>query len=71
MSAALEEACKILTLGHDANAREIIASRVIELARRGEHCPAKLCDLLVAAGLENATMPRRVDLMRTDDDRHE
>jgi hypothetical protein len=45
MSMAFEDVCKALGITPDAtNDREIIASRVIELARRGERSPAILRD---------------------------
>jgi hypothetical protein len=45
MSAALEEACRVLKLAEDnAREREVIAVRIIELARRGERDRARLCE---------------------------
>ena len=47
MSMALEDVSKVLKLDGNAKAKEIVALRVIELARRGERCPKKLRDLLL------------------------
>ena len=44
MGTALEQICAVLGLDHDAVAREVIASRIIELARRGERDATKLRD---------------------------
>ena len=44
MGNALEQACAVLGLSHDATAREVIADRIIELARRGERDATKLGD---------------------------
>jgi hypothetical protein len=44
MSSALEQACRTLNLRDDATReREVVAVRIIELARRGEHDAARLC----------------------------
>ena len=48
MSLALEAVCEILKLEHDPIARETVAMRIIELARRGERNPMRLRDRLVA-----------------------
>ncbi len=41
----LVDACEALKVSCDETAeREIVAVRIIELARRGERSPAKLCD---------------------------
>lgn len=48
MSTALDEVCLALKLNGDATAREIVAIRIVELARRGERDPAKLRDRLLA-----------------------
>jgi hypothetical protein len=42
MSLAYEDVCNALHINGDAMARETIAVRVIELARRGERCPTAL-----------------------------
>ena len=44
MSIALDDICKTLSLDGEAAAKEIVAVRIIELARRGERSPAKLRD---------------------------
>jgi hypothetical protein len=44
MSMALDEVCQELKINGDAAAREVIAIRIIELARRGERSPTKLRD---------------------------
>ena len=44
MSTALEEVCRMLKLDHDQGAREVMALRIIELARRGECDPERLRD---------------------------
>ena len=44
MSTALEEVCRVLKLDHDQGAREVMAVRIIELARRGERDPEQLRD---------------------------
>ena len=48
MSVAYEDVCKALHINGDARARETIAARVIELARRGERCPTVLRDRVLA-----------------------
>jgi hypothetical protein len=48
MSLAYEEVCTALHINGDIRARETIAARVIELARRGERCPTVLRDRVVA-----------------------
>jgi hypothetical protein len=48
MSQALEDACNALKVNGDAKAREAVAIRVIELARRGERDAAKLRNWVVA-----------------------
>jgi hypothetical protein len=42
MSTALEEVCQILQIDHDQEAREVMATRIIELGRRGECDPERL-----------------------------
>jgi hypothetical protein len=44
MSMALDDVCKELKLYGNANAKETIAVRIIELARCGERSPTKLRD---------------------------
>jgi len=48
MSLAYEEICDALHINGDIKARETIAVRVIELARRGERCPTVLRDRVLA-----------------------
>jgi hypothetical protein len=49
MSRALADACEALHVSNDAMAEaEIVATRIIELARRGEGSPTKLCDRVLA-----------------------
>jgi hypothetical protein len=47
MSIALDGVCKELKLDGNARAKEIVAMRIIELARRGERNPARLRDRLL------------------------
>ena len=42
MATALEEVCRTLRVNGDQRAREVIAVRIIELARRGERDPERL-----------------------------
>jgi hypothetical protein len=45
MSMALDDVCKALSVTHSAKvAREVIAERIINLARRGERSPTRLRD---------------------------
>jgi hypothetical protein len=55
MSAALDDVCRTLNLpGGRHAAREAVAERIIELARRGERDPARLRDrVLHEAGLSD------------------
>lgn len=48
MSLAYEEVCNALHINGDAGARETIAARVIDFARRGERCPTVLRDRVLA-----------------------
>jgi len=49
MSMALEEICNALGIPADRDSiREMIAWRIIELVRRGEHSAARLCDRLLS-----------------------
>ena len=48
MSLAYEEVCNALHINGDARARQTIAVRVIELARRGEPRPTVLRDRVLA-----------------------
>ena len=47
MSLALDDVCKALKIDGDSSARETIAVRIIELARRGERSATKLRDRLL------------------------
>ena len=47
MSLALDDVCKALKIDGDGAARETIAVRIIELARRGERSATKLRDRLL------------------------
>lgn len=52
MSMALDGVCNVLKLRDDNPAREIMAARIIDLARRGERSPTCLRDrVLHEAGL--------------------
>ena len=44
MSLALDEICKTLNVSANTTARELIAIRIVELARRGERNPVALQD---------------------------
>ncbi|HUR43910.1 MAG TPA: hypothetical protein VMZ01_07410 [Aestuariivirga sp.] len=48
MSLAYDEICKALHINGDARARETVAARVIELARRGERSPTVLRDRVLS-----------------------
>ena len=58
MSTALDDVCKTLNLRDDNSAREVIASRIIDLARAGERSPARLRDRI----LHEADLARHVGL---------
>jgi hypothetical protein len=58
MSMALDDVCKELSLGDDSAAREVIAVRIIDLARAGERSPTRLRDRV----LHEARMVARVNL---------
>ena len=58
MSTALDDVCEILNLGGDNSAREVIASRIIDLARAGERNPTRLRDRI----LHEADLARHVGL---------
>jgi hypothetical protein len=47
MSTALEEVCRKLQVNGDRRAREAMAIRIIQLARRGERDPERLSDRLL------------------------
>jgi hypothetical protein len=44
MSMALDDVCRELRIEGDPAAREIVAIRIVELAKRGERSPTKLRD---------------------------
>ena len=58
MSTALDDVCKILNLRDDSSAREVIAIRIIDLARAGERSPTRLRDRI----LREADLARNVGL---------
>ena len=58
MSVALDDVCKILNLRDDSSAREVIAIRIVDLARAGERSPARLRDRI----LHEADLARQVGL---------
>ena len=47
MSIALDDVCKELKLDGNAKAKEIVAMRIVELARRGERNAARLREHLL------------------------
>ena len=54
MSMALDDVCKALELEDDSEAKEVIAARIIDLARAGERSPTLLRDkILREAGMGN------------------
>jgi hypothetical protein len=58
MSTALEEVCRKLQVNGDQRAREVIAARIIDLARRGERDPECLIDrVLREAGAAHSVLP--------------
>jgi hypothetical protein len=58
MSMALDDICKELNLRDNGSAREVIAVRIIALAKTGERSPTRLRDKV----LHEAHMPERVNL---------
>jgi hypothetical protein len=58
MSLALDDVCKALNLQDASAAREVIAIRIIDLAKAGERSPTRLRDRL----LHEARMAERVNL---------
>jgi hypothetical protein len=58
MSMALDDICKELNLRDDGAAREVIAVRIIDLAKSGERSPTRLRDRV----LQQARMVERVNL---------
>jgi hypothetical protein len=57
MSTALDDVCNMLDL-HEGSAREVMALRIIDLARAGERSAARLRDRVI----REAGMARRVGL---------
>jgi hypothetical protein len=52
MSMALDDVCEVLNLRDDSAAKQVIATRIIDLARTGERSPTRLRDrILHEAGL--------------------
>ena len=47
MSMALDDICKELNLRDDGAAREVIAVRIIDLAKSGERNPTRLRDIVL------------------------
>ena len=47
MSTAFEDVCRVLKVNGNIRERQVIASRIIELARRGERDPARLRDIVL------------------------
>jgi hypothetical protein len=58
MSMALDDICKELNLRDDSAAREVIAVRIINLAKIGERSPARLRDRV----LQDTHMAQRANL---------
>lgn len=58
MSMALDDICNGLNLRDDSAAREVIAVRIIDLARSGERSPTRLRDRV----LQEAHLAERVNL---------
>lgn len=58
MSMALDDVCKALNLRDDSAAREVIAVRIIDLAKGGERSPTRLRDRV----LHEAGMAERIGL---------
>jgi hypothetical protein len=58
MSMALDDICKELNLRDNGSAREVIAVRIIDLAKSGERSPTRLRDRV----LHEAQMSERVNL---------
>ncbi len=58
MSMALDDVCKALNLGNDSSARQVMAVRIIDLAKAGERSPTRLRDRV----LHEAGLPEYVSL---------
>ena len=67
MSMALDDVCRALGLADGHAARAVMAMRIIELVRRGEHSPTALRDRVLSeanglaspAAAKNETSPQR------------
>jgi hypothetical protein len=58
MSMALDDVCKLLNLRDDNSAKEVMAIRIIDLAKAGERSPTRLRDRI----LHEADLARHVGL---------
>ena len=58
MSTALDDICKELNLRDDSAAREVMAVRIVDLAKNGERDPTRLRDRV----LQETHMAERVNL---------
>ncbi|MFZ0528575.1 MAG: hypothetical protein WAM40_23465 [Xanthobacteraceae bacterium] len=58
MSMALDDVCVALNLRDDGAAKQVIATRIIDLARTGERSPTRLRDRV----LQDAGLASRVEL---------
>jgi hypothetical protein len=47
MSAAFGKVCEAMNLRGDCSAEQAVAARIINLARRGECSPKRLCDMVL------------------------
>jgi len=56
MSTALEEVCRALQVNGDQRARELMAVRIIELARRGERDPEQLRDRVLREAVATSSV---------------
>lgn len=62
MGAAFDKACQMLRDGGQPDvAKELIAKRIIELARNGERNPDRLCERVLAAMGTMAAMDIKID----------
>jgi hypothetical protein len=66
MSTALEDVCRMLKVDRDQGAREVMAVRIIELARRGQNDPKRLRDRVLR---EAGAAPSVVDAAPVVDER--
>lgn len=58
MSGAFDDVCRILKVNGNVREREVIAMRIVEWARRGQHSRAKLRDLVLGdAGHRDVARP--------------